>query len=504
MTHAGRTQSTWMQYADIPVYPPLGDDIEADICIVGAGIAGLSIAYELAKAGRSVTVLDDGPIGGGETQRTTAHLASAIDDRFTEIERIHGGEGSRLAAQAHAKAIDRIEEIAVTERIDCTFLRLDGYLVLPPGEDASILEEEMNAATRAGLEVERTKLPYKEYDFGKALRFAKQGQFHPRMYLRGLAEAVVRNGGVIHTGTHVREMDEKTLTLQTDDGQKITAKAIVLATNAPIFDNAWIYAKQAPYRSFVIAAAIPKGSVPPMLLWDTQDPYHYVRTHEESDGKTLLIVGGEDHKTAHADDGEERFRRLEEWTRERFPMIGPVLHQWSGQVMETIDGLAMIGKKPGSNAPVYIATGDSGMGMTHGVIAGMLLSDLINGREHPWAALFSPSRTPLGALGTFAKENLGVARDIARDYLSGGEVDDETEVKKGCGALIREGVKKIALYRDDAGTMHRLSAVCPHKGCIVHWNSTERSWDCPCHGSRFDPAGRVLNGPTSAPLPSVE
>jgi len=266
--------------------------------------------------------------------------------------------------------------------------------------------------------------------------------------------------------------------------------------------NDWvtIHTKQAAYRTYVIGLTVPSRTLPKALYWDTPDPYHYVRLQELPE-HDVLIVGGEDHKTGQADDAEARFQRLEEWTRERFPAAGEVAFQWSGQVMEPTDGLAFIGRNPGNNN-TYVVTGDSGNGMTHGTIAGMLLSDLILGRLNPWEQLYDPSRVSLRAAGEFAKENLNVVAQFA-DYATGGDVAHVEDIAPGTGALLRDGLSKIAAYKDSTGKVHKCSAVCPHLGCIVDWNSVEQTWDCPCHGSRFDPFGKVLNGPANQGLEPV-
>jgi Rieske Fe-S protein len=233
--------------------------------------------------------------------------------------------------------------------------------------------------------------------------------------------------------------------------------------------------------------------VPAALYWDTADPYHYVRLQRD-----VLIVGGEDHKTGQEDDAYDRFAYLESWARERFP-IGDAEYKWSGQVMEPVDGLAYIGRNPGDKGHILVTTGDSGQGMTHGTIAGILLTDLILGRPNPWESLYDPSRKSLRSAAEYVKENVNVAKQYL-DYVSPGEVDSVDEIRPGHGALVREGLAKLAVFRDDHGAVHALSAVCPHLGCIVHWNTLEGTWDCPCHGSRFDTDGRVLNGPAAVGL----
>jgi glycine/D-amino acid oxidase-like deaminating enzyme/nitrite reductase/ring-hydroxylating ferredoxin subunit len=504
MKGSGSTTSVWMVSAEITTRPPLAENLSADVCVVGAGIAGLTTAYLLAAEGRSVVVLDDGPIAGGETSRTTAHLVNALDDRYFEIEGLHGEKGARLAAESHSAAIDRIESIVVDENIDCEFERLDGYLFVPPGESTEVLDKELEATHRAGLtEVERVaRAPLVDFDTGSCLRFPRQAQFHPLKYLNGLAAAIEKNGGRIFNGTHANGFkDGVRCEVKTDKGLVVSAERVVVATNTPVNDWVAIHTKQAAYRTFVVGLRVPKGSVTKALYWDTPDPYHYLRLQNLGEDE-MLIVGGEDHKTGQSDDAEERFERLEAWTRERFPTVKEVEYRWSGQIMEPVDGLAFIGQNPGDKN-IFVVTGDSGNGMTHGTIAGILLTDLIQGRQNEWTALYEPSRISLKATPEFAKENLNVVAQF-RDYVTGGDVDEVGEIASGAGAIIREGLKKIAVYRDSNGEVHKYSAVCPHLGCIVEWNSTEMTWDCPCHGSRFDPQGKVLNGPAISGLAPAE
>lgn len=507
---SGRTTSVWMSTAAVPRFEPIAEDAETSTCVVGAGIAGLTTAYLLAREGAGVVVLDDGPLGGGETGRTTAHLASALDDRYFELERLHGERGARLAAESHAAAIDRIEEIVRAEGIDCDFERLDGYLFVPPGESLEVLHREAEATRRAGIPTEIvSRAPISGFDTGPSLRFPRQAQFHPLKYLSGLASAITRMGGRICTGSHVDRVDGgRVAEVRISGGRVVRAESVVIATNVPFNDRVTIHTKQAPYRTYVVGARVPNGTVFSALYWDTPDPYHYVRLHRvrATDGSgdhSLLIVGGEDHKTGQADDMDERFGRLEAWARERFPMIEGVDLRWSGQVIEPVDGLAFIGHNPLDEPNVYIATGDSGNGMTHGTIAGMLLTDLIRGRSNPWATLYDPSRKTLRSAKDFALENLNVALQYA-DWAKGGDVHSADEIAPGSGAVLQEGLKKVAAFRDASGTLHRMSAVCPHLGCVVHWNKAESTWDCPCHGSRFSPRGRVVNGPAAQPLEPLE
>jgi glycine/D-amino acid oxidase-like deaminating enzyme/nitrite reductase/ring-hydroxylating ferredoxin subunit len=502
-------KSVWISTAKMPRARKLSGDAQADVCIVGGGIAGLTTGYLLTQAGKSVVILDDGPLASGMTQVTTAHLSDAIDDRFTNIERWHGERGSFLAAESHTAAINCIERITEELAIDCDFTRLDGYLFLAAGDSQDLLDEELAAARRAGLPAQMVSKAPLPFNAGPAVRFPNQARFHPLKYLAALAQAIKRGKGRIFTNSHADHVEGGEKATINVGPHTVTADAVVVATNSPINDLIAIHTKQAPYMTYVIGARVPIGSVDDALFWDTLAAYHYVRLQRVRNGDAdsdavdeydLLIVGGEDHKSGQADDTQLRHARLETWTRSRFPMMEEVEFRWAGQCMETIDGLAFIGRNPLDKDNVYVVTGDSGMGMTHGTIAGMLLSDLILGKSNPWATLYDPARKTIRAAGNFVQEAANMAGQYVADWLSGSEVESARQIEPGCGAVLRRGISKVAVYRDEQGATHEMSAVCPHLGCIVHWNAAEKSWDCPCHGSRFDKLGKVINGPSNADL----
>lgn len=503
---SGHTKSIWYTSVVAPARPSLTEHLTADVCVIGAGIAGLSVAYTLARKGVKVIVLDLGQIGSGESGRTTAHLSNEIDDRYVALEKAHGVEGSRIACESHGAAIDRIEQVCREEQIDCDFTRLDGYLFLGGDDRESLLDEELAAAHRAGLTSATKVSAVRGFSSGPALRFPRQGRFHVLKYLSGLADAIERHGGRIFGESKVEKIEGGSPAMvTTTSGMTVAADDVVVCTNSPISDMVVTHVKMAPYRTFVVALAAPKGSVPDALYWDTLDPYHYVRLQPLDEMRDALIVGGEDHKTAHEDDAGDRFQALEKWARERWPVAQERLTQWSGQVMESADYLAFIGKNPDGAEHVWLATGDSGMGMTHGTIAGILLPVLISGKQHAWAKIYDPTRVPLHhtELLEMVKENADVAAQF-RDYVTPGQVGDEDDIPRGEGRVVRRGLHKIAAYRDDSGVVHERSAVCTHLGCIVDWNTAEKSWDCPCHGSRFDAMGKVVNGPAIADLAEIE
>jgi len=486
-------QSLWSATTEVPRFAALDRDVQVDVCIVGGGIAGLTTAYELLRAGKSVAVIEDGEIGSGMTQRTSAHLSGILDDRFFELERLRGVQVARVAAESHAAAVDRIETIVREEGIDCEFRRVDAYLFA--GEaDPELLDKESEAARRAGVRLQEVTL-----SSGPCLYFPAQAQFHPLRYLAGLARAIERRGGLIFTGTHVQAIQGGPEAQVTCGRHTVRAKAIVVATNVPINNLLALHLKLAAYMTYVVALPVPKNSVPSALYWDMESPYHYVRL-EEGEGHDLLIVGGEDHRTGQAEDEEWRHGRLEEWARQRFPVLNrPTVYRWAGQVMETLDGLAYIGRNPLDKDNVYVVTGDSGMGLTHGTIAGMLLPDLIAGKEHPWAEAYDPCRVPLEAAAEFMPEFLHTQAQYG-EWVTGGDVHSVRDIPAGGGAVVRRGLSKVAVYRDEQNKLHECSAVCPHLGCIVQWNGAEKTWDCPCHGSRFEALGKVISGPANTDL----
>jgi glycine/D-amino acid oxidase-like deaminating enzyme/nitrite reductase/ring-hydroxylating ferredoxin subunit len=514
------TTSLWMGVA-IQDDGPLPHQSACDVCVVGAGIAGLSVAHELCRRGKSVIVIDDGPIGGGETGRTTAHIVNALDDRYFQIEKVHGAEPAALGARSHTAAIDRIERVCREEGIDCLFQRVDGYLWVPAewrDRTDEYLNKELEACLRAGVRVERVPEAPSIRGAGPALKFMGQARFHPMRYLAGLTAAIRRSGGKVHTGVHASKIHGgKDAHVETADGKRIACGSVVVATNTPVNDRVAIHTKQSAYRTYVVTLAVPAGLVEPALwwdgFWDDEDFYHYVRTARgarasagaEAGSAEMdeLIVGGEDHKTGQADDPDLRFERLERWARDHFPQAGAVVNRWSGQVMEPHDTFAYIGRNPMNSDNVYIVTGDSGNGMTHGTIAAMIIPDLIEGRDHEWAHLYSPSRISVRSTPEYARENANVFAQY-KDWVLPGQVESADDVGPGTGAVVRRGVHRVAVYRDHNGTVFERSARCPHMGCIVHWNPGEKSWDCPCHGSRFDCRGHVINGPANTDLAGPE
>jgi glycine/D-amino acid oxidase-like deaminating enzyme/nitrite reductase/ring-hydroxylating ferredoxin subunit len=509
---SGENVSYWIDSAPIISFEKPDQDIQTEVLIIGGGIAGLTTAYKLLKAGKKVVLVEDGFIGSGETGRTTAHLTCALDDRYFFLEETFGEENAKLAAESHVAAIDEIENIVTYLNIDCSFKRVNGYLFLHPTDKEENLDKEFQATQKAGLQTSvLEEIPaLVNAEKQRCIVFNNQAQFHILHYLKGLADAIVSLGGIIYTEARAEDINKKGAKV---NGFTFSADYIVVATNTPINDVLTMHTKQHAYRTYVIGAKIPKGQLPYSLWWDTGDqeskwvsqPYHYVRLENYDDEYDLLISGGEDHKTGQADEEGisefERYARLEAWTRNYFPMPDDISYRWSGQVMEPVDSLGFMGKNPGDDN-IYIITGDSGNGMTHTTIGAMIICDSIIGIKNKWEDLYSPSRITLKTTGDFIKEASNMASQYL-DWIKGSDLKNTADLRAGEGAVLSSGLNKIAVYRDYDNALKAFSAVCPHLGCIVQWNNDEKSFDCPCHGSRFDAEGIVINGPAETDLSKI-
>jgi glycine/D-amino acid oxidase-like deaminating enzyme/nitrite reductase/ring-hydroxylating ferredoxin subunit len=490
-------------------FPALSDDVDCDVVIVGAGIAGLSCAYELGRAGQAIILLDRDRIASGVTSRTTAHLTPICDDTISEMIELRGESVSRCFYESQAAAVDRIEAICSERTIQCNFRRLDGVLFPALGMNAKeakdFLDKEADAAGKVGAVVIRSRgVPFERMEEAHTLRYPGQATFHPLKYVNGLVEAILERKGRIFERTPVRDVNETRsgITVATSTGRVVRARHAVIATNSPIVDHTVIHSKQVPYRTYAMAFTIPRSSLPDALYWDTAEPYHYVRLNPGPGSVDYLIAGGADHKTGEADDGDIRFEAIEAWMRSLLPRLGREVHRWSGQVLDTSDYSADIGPKPGAER-IFVVTGDSGQGMTHGALSGMLLRDLILTGTSPWQHVYDPARMPIRAAASFLRDRFSAAKDLAGSTAPG-ELVTFDELAPGRGAIVSEGLRKFATYRDESGRLHKLSPICTHSRCNVRWNSTETCWDCPCHGCHFSIDGEVLNGPARHPLAHEE
>lgn len=487
----------WLNTVEPEAFAPLAGDAETDVVVIGGGITGLTAAVLLRAAGRRVTLLEARRVGRGVTGRSTAHVTEAVDTRYFQIASHFGKEGAKLVAQSSRAAIERVAELIVRFSLDCEFLRRPGYLFT---EDPAAVEDQLRpeyaAARAAGIPVElvpRAPLPFENRG---AVVFPNQAQMHVGRYVEGLARAAAEAGVVLHEATRVVAVEDgEPCTVHVEGGLAVRAKKVFVATHAPL-NRVFLQTKIHAYRSYV--QAYPDVRLPDGLFWDTADPYHYFSTFFV-EGIPYLIIGGEDHKTGTEGETERRFASLREWTRARLLVDAPAF-AWSAQVEEPIDGLPYIGRNSVSEN-VYVATGFSGNGITFGTLAAEIVTDLVLGRENRFAELYAATRIKAsGAAAAYLTENIDFPMHFVSDHLRPAEVGSVDEIARGEGKTVRVGGRRLAVYRDDLGALHAVSSVCTHLGCVVKFNAAERSWDCPCHGSRFDVDGAVLDGPATRPL----
>jgi glycine/D-amino acid oxidase-like deaminating enzyme/nitrite reductase/ring-hydroxylating ferredoxin subunit len=496
--------SYWMRSAPPTPHPVLDGDASADVAVIGGGIAGLSVAWELARAGRSVVLLEADRIATGVTGHTTAKLTSLHTMIYSRLTDKLGADTARGYAQSQQGAIARVAQACELLSIDCDFERTAAYTFTEDPDGVRDLAREATAAAHAGLPaslVTETGLPF---GVAGAVRVADQAQFHPRRYLLALAADLIANGGRIFERTRIVKLDEgKPCVLRSEHGDTVRVTDVVVATHYPIFDRAMLFARLTPHRELVAAAVIDAHDDPGGMYLTTADNTRSVRTAPYGDGRRLLIVTGESF-TPGDGDVAQRQSRLEAWTRERFG-VSDFAFRWAAQDNHSTDGIPYIGLLHPGAKHTYVATGFGGWGMTNGVLSGQLLAALITGGDSPYASLYDPRRLhPLTEAKPLVDIAVHTARHFIGDRLRRSHVDDVAQIAPGDGAVLRLHGQRCAVYRDPSGQLRAVSATCTHLGCTVAFNDAEKSWECPCHGSRFDVDGQVLQGPATAPLDRVK
>ncbi len=500
---AERLTTPLWESSSMPRFPKIESDLRVDVAIVGGGLTGLTAASLLTKAGLTVALLERGRCGAVDTGHTTAHLTMVTDTALAELVKRFGRDHAQAAWDAGLAALAQIDETIREHDIDCGFEWADGYLHQSLGEDGEAGEAMFRAEAAAAIELGFDVSYVSDVPWlgGPGVRYDNQARFDPRRYLAGLAGSLTGRGQIFEL-SDVQSFSASPLSLKAN-GNTVYCGDIIVATHNPVvglasfFDASLFQTKLALYTSYVVAGSVPKGTVPDALFWDSSHPYRYMRI-EKQQGQDLVILGGEDHKTGQAADTSARYERLENTMKQMLDRV-EMSHRWSGQVIETPDGLPYIGRTAEHQ---YSATGFGGNGMTFGTLGAMMAVDAILGKPNPWTDLFDPSRKALTrGLWRYVKENADYPYYMIRDRFAGPETRDLRSVKRGQGKILERHGTKVAAYRDESGATLLKSATCPHLGCLVAWNDAERTWDCPCHGSRFTPEGDVIAGPAESPLP---
>lgn len=496
----------WETTAPIQRYPRQAGDVRVDVVVIGGGITGISCAYQLKQKGLKVALVERERCASRDTGHTTAHLTFVTDTRLTELASAFGEPGAQAIWDAGQAGLMAIYDTVRHHEIDCEFAWTPGYLHSPIGNESPLertkLDKEAALARRLGFQAEFvTVVPLMRRS---GIRFPNQGKFHPRKYAAALLEWIDGNGSYVFEETSVEAMSDHGREVTTSGG-KILCERVVVATHVPLQvrqgllgDLAW-QTKMTPYSTYVIGAQAAPGSLPEACFWDTANPYNYLRVERQA-SCDFLIFGGEDHKTGQQADTLAPYVALESRLRRILADV-EVTHRWSGQVIETGDGLPFIGE----SAPnIFIASGFAGNGMTFGTVSALMACDWIMRRANPWRELFSPSRKLAGrSTLDFIKENSDYPYYLVKERLRKAETALPESLAPGEGKVLQLDGQKMAVFRDDQGRLRLHSAVCPHLGCVVHWNPGERTWDCPCHGSRFKVTGEVIAGPAQSGLEAV-
>ncbi|MEU5591981.1 FAD-dependent oxidoreductase [Streptomyces sp. NPDC020298] len=492
--------SYWLQTAPGPSRPALTEDLDVDVAVIGAGVAGLSTAYELARAGLGVAVLEARRVAAGVTGHTTAKLTAQHTLIYDKLRRTRGAEGARLYARSQSEAIEHAAALVEELGIACDWERRSAFTFVRDGSRVEEVRAEAEAAREAGLPasfVTRTGLPFA---VAGAVEVTGQAQFHPRKYLLALTEDLLARGGQVYEDTTVTGLEEgEPCRLTTASGATVTARHVVVATHYPVFDRALLFTRLSPRRELVVAGRLDASRDPDGMYITPEEDTRSVRTAPcGADGQRLLVVTGE-HFTPGTGDTPARFERLAAWAGEHFPGVEPT-HAWATQDNDPTDTVPLVGPLHPGARHTYVATGFGGWGLSGGMMAGLLLTSLITGRDSPWAGLYDPRRvkSAVREAPAFLKHQAQVARHFVGDRLRSSPAVEE--IGPGGGAVVHAGHERLAVHRDEGGNLHALSARCTHLGCLVAFNSAERAWECPCHGSRFDIDGEVVQGPAVKPL----
>jgi glycine/D-amino acid oxidase-like deaminating enzyme/nitrite reductase/ring-hydroxylating ferredoxin subunit len=499
MTTLRGTDSLWLDTAgaDASRHPELEADLSVDVAVIGGGITGITAALMLKADGASVAVLERGAVSAGATGFTTAKTSALQETVLKQVRQMHGDEGAGDYAKANLAAIETMEQLVSEHGIECGWERLPDHTYAGDEQEVADVEQVIEAAEAAGLPVQRvsgsdTPLPF---DVPLAARLDGQAQMNPVEYVRGLAETL---RGDVYETTPVRSVSARSpYTIETEAGAKVTAQHVVVATNYPLLDRGLFFARVEATRSYLVAARV-RGDAPDGMAITAGQPTRSVRSYRRGED-TWLLVGGEGHQTGGSDAQPERYESLAAFAEQHWDVID-IPYRWSTQDGKPVDHLPYIGRYAPGNDTLWVGTGYMKWGMTNGTLAGEIIADGIAGRDNPYAERFDPNRLTVKSAPEVAKLQAHVGVHFFGDRARPADVSSSEDVPAGEARVVRSGAGKVGVYRDEEGSLHAVSLRCTHLGCLTRWNDADRSWDCPCHGSRFDPDGNVLAGPAAKPL----
>ncbi|MDT4952228.1 MAG: hypothetical protein QOJ02_366 [Acidobacteriota bacterium] len=499
----GEPVSLWLATTPETDFPQLKSDLSVDVAIIGGGIAGITTALLLKERGAKVAVIEARRIAASVTGNTTAKVTSQHGLIYDHLVSQFGMEGAQAYADSQQAALEKIASLVEANRIDCDFTRTNAYVYTEEEDELKRITAEVEAATKLGLPasyVETTPLPF---EIKGAIQFSNQARFHPRKYLLALARKIQGDGSNIFEETRALDIEEEdsTCRVATDQGV-VKAGKVVIASHFPFYDHGMYFARMHPKRSYVLGCRL-SGEAPEGMFITSDAPFHSFRSNPLETGGEIWMVGGENHKTGQGGDTREHYTNLERWARERFD-VETIEYRWSTQDNVTVDRVPYIGKASSGSEHLFVATGFGGWGMTNSTVSAIILSDLVLGRENAWSSLYDPNRfKPLTSVKDLVVENVDVAKHFVGDRLSVKEEESVPDLMEGEGRVVELDDEKVAICKLEGGATHAVSATCTHMGCVVAWNGAEKSWDCPCHGSRFNYDGTVIQGPANKDLKKV-
>ncbi|HWH15034.1 MAG TPA: FAD-dependent oxidoreductase [Miltoncostaeaceae bacterium] len=502
-THTYSRESLWIGTAPAPDLGPraTGDATASptvDVAIIGGGIAGLTAAILLKEAGATVALIEADRVAAGVSGFTTAKVTAGHTLQYGPLLEMVGREKAEMYARSQVDALQTVDRLAARYAPDALLSHLDHYVYTVSADERQTIRDEAATAADLGLPTEYVDEAPVGFANAGAVRYRDQIQFHPRRYLLPIARAIPGDGCHLYEGVRVMDIEEGVPCTVRAENLVVRASEVVVATHLPFVDRGNLSARMSYKRSYVVAATLPPEAAPRDTYISTESPHHSIRS-ADVDGVTYVVISGESHPVGRADDMPERFDRLEAWTRERYP-VQDVPYRWSLHDNYPADKVPFVGRLESGEGHVLVATGFAGWGMSNGTMAGRLLAAQLRGESLPWAEVYDPNRRPpRKSLGSLVKTNAAVARDFVKDRLVAHPTSPDG-LSPGEAAILDARGGQVAAYRDPDGALHVVSATCTHLGCTVHWNPAETSWDCPCHGSRFDPDGNVLNAPATSPL----
>jgi glycine/D-amino acid oxidase-like deaminating enzyme/nitrite reductase/ring-hydroxylating ferredoxin subunit len=495
MTDLNDDRTYWNATADAPDFPALSGGVAVDVAIVGGGIVGVTTARLLKDRGLRVAIVEARRVGRQVTGKSTAKMSSQHGILYQDLERKFGEDKARLYAEAQEAGLRTIADLAARHQVDADIEAMPAFVYTLDEDKVARIEKEVEVARRLGLPASLTRDTGLPFEVLAAMRWDGQAHFHPVKYVAGLAATIPGDG--CHVFERSRAVDYEPTRVVTEGGS-VSARHVVMATHLPLGQIGLYYATNYPKAEPVAAAPIRR--IPPGMYKNADQPSHSIRTHRGAGGQVYGIVAGTHFKPGHPDEELRWMEEIERWLVDNFD-AGPIEYRWVNEDYTPMDGAPFIGWSSRSGG-YLVATGFNAWGISNGTVAAEIIADLATGVENRWLDLFDATRVkPVAGAAEFAKENLSVAAHLVGGYL-GSKATSYDELRPGEAAILRIDGDNVAAYRDEEGRLHAVSAVCTHMGCLVGWNATDRTWDCPCHGSRFELGGEVIHGPATQPLGS--